>query len=130
MVTWNKNDIKFYINGTSAGWSFHFPSRKQQNEPKNPKLFIGRDTMVKNEDTLSGWVSSLDFWSRTLNNDEAMQIYDFYRPVVDASRNQQDNAEMPYEALRYMAPDAYKQCFNQNSSIKNLFRRQTCEDNN
>merc|ERR1712096_158596 len=45
MVSWNTEKTSFYINGTSVGWSFHFPSRKEQVEPENAKLFIGRDTV-------------------------------------------------------------------------------------
>ena len=45
MVSWSTEKTSFYINGTSVGWSFHFPSRKEQVEPQNAKLFIGRDTM-------------------------------------------------------------------------------------
>lgn len=129
MVTWSKEETSFYINGTSVGWSFNFPSRRPQHKPQNPKLFIGRDTMAQNDDTLSGWVSSFDFWSKTLNNDQAKQIYNFYEPVVQESQNDRDDAQLPYEALRYMAPNAYKQCFNENNSVKELFNLQTCLEN-
>jgi len=131
MVSWNTEKTSFYINGTSVGWSFHFPSRKEQVEPENAKLFIGRDTVNSKKETLNGWVSSLDFWSRTLTDEDVKQVYNFYKPMVEASRDHQEKAVISQENLRYIAPAAYKQCFFSNSSIRDLFtNKQMCDHRN
>ena len=77
---------------------------------------------------MSAWVSSLDFWSRNLDSDEASKVYSFYKPMVEASRDSKDKAELSFYALRYMAPNAYKQCFNRDSSVQDLFKRRTCDE--
>ena len=73
-------------------------------------------------------MSSLDFWSRTLSENEVDRVYDFYRPMVEASRDEEEDAVISEENLRYVAPPAYKQCFFSPSSVKDLFlNKQMCD---
>lgn len=70
----------------------------------------------------------MDFWGRTLSEKEAADVYKFYEPALIESRDEKEDAELPFKVLRHMSPSDYKQCFNKKSSIKTVFHRQLCEE--
>nr|XP_039257926.1 CD109 antigen-like [Styela clava] len=96
-----------FINGIKMGKSFR-KKRSNQMMESDVTLRIGRSHMGgrRNRGNWKGLVSSLDMWSKPLTDQQIMELYNYYGPVMSSS-----NPMLSKSHVHHVVPMSLRHCF-------------------
>lgn len=76
VITYDKTDVRFYVDGVYAGGGAETASLGSNNDP----LYIGNS--ASNDNTFGGLISDARIYNRALDQTEITRLYNSYKPIL------------------------------------------------